>query len=107
MRPGSSDPTAPTSPNPRCCRQTSSEIGRREVRRPASISSYREGTTMPTTNRRGTNMHMKFTRRSVIRQLGLAALASTALGGAAMAQETVTLSYALWDAEQVPAMEQI
>ncbi len=52
-------------------------------------------------------MHMKFTRRSVIRQLGLAALASTALGGAAMAQETVTLSYALWDAEQVPAMEQI
>ena len=62
---------------------------------------------MPTTNKRGTNMHMKFTRRSVIRQLGLAALAGTALGGAAMAQETVTLSYALWDAEQVPAMEQI
>lgn len=52
-------------------------------------------------------MQTTFSRRGVLKSLGLAALASTALGGAAFAQETVTLSYALWDAAQVPAMEQI
>jgi multiple sugar transport system substrate-binding protein len=46
-------------------------------------------------------------RRGVIKALGLAALAGVMLGSTALAQETVTLSYALWDQAQVPAMEQI
>lgn len=46
-------------------------------------------------------------RRSLIKGLALAALGSTMLAGNAFAQENVTLSYALWDAAQVPAMEQI
>ncbi|WP_165932979.1 sugar ABC transporter substrate-binding protein [Rhizobium sp. BK251] len=50
---------------------------------------------------------MTFTRRSAVKRLVLAALASAALGGAALAQEKVTISYAMWDAAQVPAMQQI
>lgn len=46
-------------------------------------------------------------RRSVLKALGLAALGSTLLSSAAFAQDKVTLSYALWDQEQVPAMQQI
>ena len=46
-------------------------------------------------------------RRSLIKGLAIAALGSTMLAGAAFAQDTVTLSYALWDSEQVPAMQQI
>jgi multiple sugar transport system substrate-binding protein len=52
-------------------------------------------------------MQTTHTRRSLIKRIGLAALASTMLSGVTFAQENVTLSYALWDAAQVPAMEQI
>lgn len=62
---------------------------------------------MPTTFKRGNNMQTTHTRRSLIKRIGLAALASTMLSGVTFAQENVTLSYAVWDAAQVPAMEQI
>jgi multiple sugar transport system substrate-binding protein len=53
--------------------------------------------------------HRLSRRGLVLGGLGIAALATTAFAfdGAALAQDKVTLSYALWDQAQVPAMEQI
>lgn len=46
-------------------------------------------------------------RRNIIKTLAIAALGSTIFAGTVLAQENVTLSYALWDQEQVPAMQQV
>jgi multiple sugar transport system substrate-binding protein len=61
---------------------------------------------MLTTKQRETSMLQHSTRRTIIKAVAALALAGTILGSAAFAQEQVTLSYALWDQEQVPAMEQ-